>query len=124
MANTRIITKEELSQHKDGQSCWLAIHDKVYDVTRFLKEHPGGVDVLLEQAGSSASEPFENVGHSTDARELLENYQIGELAAVDREEDMTCCDSSSSGGVSSWLISLGFAVIAALVYGLVFAPSN
>ena len=32
------ITLEELKKHKDGKSCWVAIHDKVYDVTKFLEE--------------------------------------------------------------------------------------
>lgn len=35
---TKTITLEELKKHKDGKSLWLAIHDKVYDVTKFLEE--------------------------------------------------------------------------------------
>ncbi len=35
---TKTITKEELQQHKDGKSCWIAVHDKVYDITKFLEE--------------------------------------------------------------------------------------
>lgn len=46
------------------------------------KQHPGGEEVLLEQAGSDASESFEDVGHSTDAREMLEQYYVGELHMV------------------------------------------
>ena len=34
----RTITLEELKRHKDGKQLWLAIHDKVYDVTKFLEE--------------------------------------------------------------------------------------
>jgi len=127
---TRIITKEELNKHKNGKSCWLAIHDKVYDVTHFLEEHPGGEEVLLEQAGAYATEAFEDVGHSTDARELLQKYEIGDLAEADREtkttkkSNVSYSSSQSSGGVSGWLIPLGIAVIAALVYRFVIAPSG
>lgn len=31
-------------------------------------QHPGGEEVLIEQAGRDATEAFEDVGHSTDAR--------------------------------------------------------
>lgn len=45
-------------------------------------QHPGGEEVLLEQAGADATESFEDVGHSTDAREMLQQYFIGELHMV------------------------------------------
>jgi cytochrome b involved in lipid metabolism len=32
------ITLEELKSHKDSQGLWIAIHDKVYDITKFLDE--------------------------------------------------------------------------------------
>uniref|UniRef100_A0A2K5NS84 Cytochrome b5 type B n=1 Tax=Cercocebus atys TaxID=9531 RepID=A0A2K5NS84_CERAT len=66
---------------------WLVIHGRVYDVTRFLNdgwgEHPGGEEVLLEQAGVDASESFEDVGHSSDAREMLKQYYIGDIHPSD-----------------------------------------
>ena len=37
---------------------------------------------MLEQAGADATESFEDVGHSTDAREMLQHYLIGELHMV------------------------------------------
>jgi cytochrome b involved in lipid metabolism len=36
----------------------------------------------LEQAGKDGTEAFEDVGHSTDARELMKKYKIGELVEV------------------------------------------
>lgn len=36
----------------------------------------------MEQAGKDASEQFEDVGHSSDAREMMTKYKIGELAEV------------------------------------------
>ncbi|ELK31678.1 Cytochrome b5 [Myotis davidii] len=49
-----------------------------------LYQHPGGEEVLREQAGGDATENFEDVGHSTDARELSKTYIIGELHPDDR----------------------------------------
>lgn len=51
----------------------------------FWFQHPGGEEVLLEQAGRDATEPFEDVGHSTDAREMMSKYKIGELHPVSRK---------------------------------------
>lgn len=38
MSGEKIYTLEEIKSHNDGRSCWLVIHDKVYDVTKFLEE--------------------------------------------------------------------------------------
>ncbi|XP_030192162.1 cytochrome b5 isoform X3 [Lynx canadensis] len=50
------------------------------------ESHPGGEEVLREQAGGDATENFEDVGHSTDARELSKTYIIGELHPDDRSK--------------------------------------
>lgn len=36
----------------------------------------------MEQGGQVATEAFEDVGHSTDAREMMKEYLVGELAEV------------------------------------------
>ena len=40
-------------------------------------QHPGGVEILIENAGIDATENFEDVGHSSDAREMLHDYFLG-----------------------------------------------
>ena len=68
-------TWEEVRQHNNSSSLWIVVNNKVYDVTKFMEEvhsfsmrkthrmlplavtlisflqHPGGEEVLLEQAG-------------------------------------------------------------------------
>ena len=48
----------------------------------FIYQHPGGEEILLEHAGQDSTEAFEDVGHSTDAREMLKEYLIGDLIEV------------------------------------------
>lgn len=48
-------------------------------MTKFLEEHPGGEEVLLESAGKDATKDFSDIGHSTAAKNLLLKYQIGYL---------------------------------------------
>lgn len=60
----------------------------VYDVSKFMDEHPGGDEVLISEGGRDASDAFEDVGHSDDARALLTPMLKGELegyvSAVER----------------------------------------
>lgn len=49
-------------------------------------KHPGGEEVLLEQAGKEATEAFEDVGHSSDAREMMKRYKVGELIESERKQ--------------------------------------
>ncbi|KAH9362181.1 hypothetical protein HPB48_002159 [Haemaphysalis longicornis] len=79
-------TLAEIEKHNEKNSAWLLIHNAVYDVTKFMEEHPGGEEVLLEQAGKHATEAFEDVGHSTDARELMKQYKIGDLCEEDQKK--------------------------------------
>ena len=51
----------------------------VYDVTRYIHDHPGGADVLLEALGQDASEAFDSAGHSEDANEIMVAYHVGSL---------------------------------------------
>ncbi|XP_006641268.2 cytochrome b5 type B [Lepisosteus oculatus] len=114
-------TLEEIQKHNMSRDTWLVIHDKVYDITRFLEEHPGGEEVLLEQAGGDATESFEDVGHSTDAREMLKQYFIGELDMNDRKNEnskdvLITTSTSQTSTWTTWLIP----AIAAAVVGLMY----
>ena len=114
-SEVKVLRLEEVKKHNIGRgadkSVWTVIHDKVYDVTKFLDEvshknicryhinsvatiwsqksecdqdvisqHPGGEEILIENAGEDSTENFEDVGHSSDAREMLEEYYIGKNA--------------------------------------------
>uniref|UniRef100_A0A8C3TL52 Cytochrome b5 n=1 Tax=Catharus ustulatus TaxID=91951 RepID=A0A8C3TL52_CATUS len=81
---------EEVQKHNNSQSTWIIIHNRIYDVTKFLDEHPGGEEVLREQAGGDATENFEDVGHSTDARTLSESFIVGELHPVEAASVSVC----------------------------------
>lgn len=59
----------------------------VYDVSEYVKDHPGGQDALLEVAGQDATAAYEDVGHSEDAREILHTYLVGALEGAKEEDD-------------------------------------
>ncbi|KAG0728562.1 Cytochrome b5 [Chionoecetes opilio] len=74
----------EVSYHETYDDCWIVLYDKVFDVTRFLLEHPGGEDVILENAGRDATLAFQGVGHSTMALRALDDYLVGIVRPEER----------------------------------------
>lgn len=77
---TTAIPAAELAGHTERSTgLWMAIHGKVYNITDFIEEHPGGEDILFEQGGMDATAAFEDVGHSEEARESLKKYLVGPL---------------------------------------------
>lgn len=119
-SGVKCYTLEEVQTHNMSKDTWLIIHDKVYDITHFMEEHPGGEEVLLEQAGTDATESFEDVGHSTDAREMLQQYYIGELHLDDRKKvskkEVYITTSKDTKSWTTWLIPSIAAVLVGVMY--------
>ncbi|XP_052171481.1 cytochrome b5-like [Diospyros lotus] len=78
-SNLKFHPFEEVAKHDQKEDCWLIISGKVYDVTQFLDDHPGGDEVLLNATGKDATDDFEDVGHSDSAREMMSKYYAGEI---------------------------------------------
>lgn len=69
---------------------------------------------MLEQAGKEATEAFEDVGHSTDARDLMKKYKIGELVESERKNTPEKSQpdwNSSDNKDEKWEIPLKFSSI-------------
>ena len=77
----KLITASHLASHSTEHSCWVCIHGRVYDVTDFLSEHPGGEDIIIDASGAQdASEEFDNVNHSQTALDSMNKYFIGKYS--------------------------------------------
>ncbi len=78
-------TMAEIAKHSLENNCWLLINNKVYDVTKFIPDHPGGVSQIIPYCGKEASKAFDTQGgrgrsHSPTADEMLKDYYIGNLS--------------------------------------------
>ncbi|KAF4504755.1 hypothetical protein G6O67_008164 [Ophiocordyceps sinensis] len=95
-------TYQDVAEHNTKKDIFLVIHDKVYDCAKFIDEHPGGEEVMLDVAGQDASEAFEDVGHSDEARETLDQLLVGTLKrqAGDPAPKAAPQTSTSSAGSS------------------------
>ncbi|KAJ5772005.1 hypothetical protein N7520_002534 [Penicillium odoratum] len=72
-------TLKDVAAHNTKNDTWIVIHGQVFDITEYLQDHPGGAEVLIETAGTDATEAYEDVGHSEDAREIMQPYLVGVL---------------------------------------------
>ncbi|KAL4079165.1 glyoxylate dehydrogenase [Scleroderma citrinum] len=61
-----LISAQTVAEHASAKSCWIIVHGKVYDVTDFLPEHPGGSKIILKYAGKDATEAYDPI-HPPDA---------------------------------------------------------
>lgn len=74
-------TLAEVAKHNNSSSCWTAINGSVYDVTSWIKQHPGGQQAILSLCGKDGSSAF-NGQHGGQARPASElaGFRIGSLA--------------------------------------------
>lgn len=62
MHNVRAcVTTLAVAQHNTAESCWVILYGNVYDVTKFIPEHPGGAKVILQLAGKDATEEYDPI---------------------------------------------------------------
>ncbi|KAJ8607228.1 hypothetical protein CTAYLR_009925 [Chrysophaeum taylorii] len=121
------LTLDEVATHNHEKDCYLIIGNtnnggpKVYDVTKYLDDHPGGAEVMLELAGKYADDMFEDIGHSNEARKQLKQFLVGPLDATDEEIEKLGASSTAASGASSGGATVGFfVVVVAVGLGLYF----
>lgn len=68
----------EVSKHSFIDDCYLIINEKVYNVSSFVSNHPGGKNIMVENCGREVSGLFASI-HSNIAWDLLREYYIGDL---------------------------------------------
>ncbi|CAH1369959.1 hypothetical protein MTP99_011459 [Tenebrio molitor] len=88
---TKFYSLEEVAKNdgKGGNRTWIVVKDSVYDVTDYLQqeeEHPGGNELIIEWAGKECTRPFDDAGHSSEAKKEMKQYKIGELREEDRKQ--------------------------------------
>lgn len=75
-------TLSEVSEHWQPDDCWIVVFDRVYDVTHFVDEHPGGAYIMQEHLGRDATLVFRGSRHGPDAYDMLDKYLVGVLVEV------------------------------------------
>lgn len=75
-AASRALSWADVAAHATKDDAWIAIRGRVYDVTRFAREHPGG-DIIFTAAGGDATDVFAGFHASTDSWRMLPKLCVG-----------------------------------------------
>ncbi|KAG5932359.1 hypothetical protein E4U53_001370 [Claviceps sorghi] len=73
-------TRAQVESHNSASSCYVTIGSKVYDVTDFVDDHPGGGSLVLEYAGKDVQDILKDSTshlHSDAAYEVLDDSLVG-----------------------------------------------
>ncbi len=77
------LTLSEINRHNLAADCWMIISNKVYDLTNYLKAHPGGPSAISPYCGKDGTSAFatKDIGrpHSPSANSLLVSFYLGDI---------------------------------------------
>jgi 4-hydroxysphinganine ceramide fatty acyl 2-hydroxylase len=94
-----IFTEEDVSKHNTSSSCWITRAGKIYDVTSFLADHPGGDDLIVKYAGKDVEKIMKDATeheHSESAYDMMDEFLIGKLGTQETTvKDGSCCNTTS-----------------------------
>ncbi|NTU73304.1 hypothetical protein HGB07_04000 [Candidatus Roizmanbacteria bacterium] len=81
--NTPLLTADVVAKHSSLQDCWFIINNKVYDLTSYVEQHPGGRRNIATYCGQDATTAYMTKGgrgsHSSMADEELSPLYIGDV---------------------------------------------
>ena len=80
-ANTKkAISLAEVRKHNKPTDCWAVINKKVYNLTKWVSQHPGGAGAIGRLCGTDGTKAFtgKHGGQGAPTSQLAK-YQIGVL---------------------------------------------
>ncbi len=80
-SQAKTYTLAEVALHASSSSCWSVVNGGVYDLTNWIKQHPGGADKIIAICGKDGSASF-NSQHEGAPKQanILAGFKIGVLA--------------------------------------------
>lgn len=74
------LTAAEVAKHNTTADCYASVGDKVYDLTAWIKKHPGGEQAIIGLCGTDATAKFtKQHGSSANAQAALSSLFIADL---------------------------------------------
>ncbi|GAW80245.1 cytochrome b5-like Heme/Steroid binding domain containing protein [Plasmodium gonderi] len=76
----KLFTREEVAKHNTKKDAWVIYKNKVYDITYYLLYHPGGEDILLEQAGNDVTDYVFQYHPWVNVERIIEHTYLGDVS--------------------------------------------
>eukprot|EP01155_Anaeramoeba_flamelloides_P002877 Anaeramoba_flamelloidesa1059904_16.p1 GENE.a1059904_16~~a1059904_16.p1 ORF type:complete len:140 (-),score=23.88 a1059904_16:130-549(-) len=70
-------TRQEVKKHKDDN--WVIYKNKVYDLTPYMKHHPGGQETILPYLGKDITRTVKSVHGWVNVEKLVKKCHIGNI---------------------------------------------
>jgi cytochrome b involved in lipid metabolism len=79
---TVALTSAEVQKHSSATDCWSVIKGEVYDLTAYVKDHPGGASLIKAICGKDGSTSFasQHAG-AAKPKNILAAFALGPLAS-------------------------------------------
>eukprot|EP00227_Mantoniella_beaufortii_P008841 CAMPEP_0197575742 /NCGR_PEP_ID=MMETSP1326-20131121/1031_1 /TAXON_ID=1155430 /ORGANISM="Genus nov. species nov., Strain RCC2288" /LENGTH=133 /DNA_ID=CAMNT_0043138559 /DNA_START=52 /DNA_END=453 /DNA_ORIENTATION=- len=74
-----VYSRAQVAKHNKQTDLWVVIKGKVFDLSEYVDEHPGGVKAMMKNAGGDATAGFFGPQHPSRAHDMLGEYQVGVL---------------------------------------------
>lgn len=94
-------TMADVQKHTKPDDCWVVLHGQVLDVTKFLKQHPGGDLAILTFAGKDATAEFDMIHPPGVVEKYFPEGVIGALG------DGSSAPAEAGGGLDAPLLASG-----------------
>lgn len=72
-------TSQDISKHDQQNDCWVSIDGKVYDVTAFMQDHPGGAESIMAYAGKDVTSEYNAIHDDSILKKYGPSYEVGIL---------------------------------------------
>lgn len=80
-STTKTFTLDEVKKHNKDGDCWTTISGKVYDLTTWPENHPGGDKAILRLCGIDGTNAYNKAHGGQEKPEMvLGGFYIGDLA--------------------------------------------
>ncbi|NWR84519.1 FA2H hydroxylase, partial [Furnarius figulus] len=86
-AGPRSFSAAEVRARCAQGACLVSCHGRLYDLSAFVRLHPGGEQLLRQRAGTDVSAALDGPPHrhSDNARRWLEQYYVGDIEPGDQQ---------------------------------------
>lgn len=92
------VTIQEVRKHNTRDDCWMVLRGTVFNVTEYLRYHPGGADELMRGAGDDATSLFNETHKWVNFQHLLKSCVVGALVKEPRSRPAAAAPAPAGGG--------------------------